>query len=210
MFFRRKESEDLVPGLRLVVGLGNPGRRYDDTRHNVGKMAVRRLGERGNMQFRGSRQLAETARGSIEGTPVLLALPLTFMNESGLAVAKLSSYYKVPTGRMLIVCDDLDLPFGTLRLRPAGSSGGNNGLKSIIAELGRQDFARLRIGVGRPERSAISHVLGSFPPEQARMLIGLLDVALDAILVALKDGVEAAMNEYNRSWMPELESSIET
>ena len=123
------------------------------------------------------------------------------MNESGLAVKRLMAYYKVPPRRLLVVCDDLDIPFGTLRLRPDGSSGGNGGLKSIIRETGTQEFPRLRFGIGRPAHTAVSHVLQDFSAEEASELPALLDVASDAVTATLREGVAAAMNQFNRSWL---------
>jgi PTH1 family peptidyl-tRNA hydrolase len=207
MMFRRR-SVDPPPdsNLYLIVGLGNPGSRYAGTRHNVGFMTVERLAQRHGLRFKGSKQRADIARGAMGETDVLLAMPVTYMNESGIAVSRLVQYYRVPMERLLVVCDDIDIPFGTLRLRPSGSSGGNNGLKSIARELGRQDFARLRLGVGRPAGSAISHVLGGFPADEARVLPALLDRAAEAIEQVVSEGVEAAMNVCNRDWLPSLSS----
>jgi peptidyl-tRNA hydrolase, PTH1 family len=205
-FWRSHHPEEEDGDLRLVVGLGNPGAQYERTRHNVGFMATNALAQRGGGTFRSSKHRADVCRVTIDGVPLILAQPTTFMNDSGSAVSRLLAYYHVPLPRLLIVCDDIELPFGTLRLRPSGSSGGNNGLKSIIAALGTQDFARLRIGVGRGRGDAMRHVLGTFPPEEARLLPALLQIAGDAVLYALQRGVLPAMNEYNRDWLPELES----
>jgi PTH1 family peptidyl-tRNA hydrolase len=132
-----------------------------------------------------------------------MAQPQTFMNESGLAVSRLVQYYRVPLDRLMIVCDDMDLPFGTLRLRPSGSSGGQNGLKSIIEQLGTQEFARLRVGVGRPRGNAVDHVLSRFPPDQEALLPRLVSIAADGTLAGLR-GMRGAMNEFNRDWLPVL------
>jgi PTH1 family peptidyl-tRNA hydrolase len=203
-----REPERIEPDTFMVVGLGNPGSKYRGTRHNVGAMAVERLADRHDLQLRKSKLLAETARGQIGGRAALLALPLTYMNESGLAVSRLANYYKVPPDRTLVVYDEMDLPFGTLRLRPSGSAAGHNGIRSIIQALGTDRFPRLRIGVGRPgeRRAAIGHVLGPFPPEQESALPELLDVAGRAIESALIRGVQQTMNEFNQDWLPELES----
>lgn len=203
-FWRHRREETPDPEALLVVGLGNPGRKYARTRHNVGFMVVEALAERHTMKFGSSKHRADVARGTIEGIPVLLAEPLTYMNESGNAVSRLVQYYKLPLDHLLVVCDDLDLPFGTLRLRPNGSSGGQRGLQSIIQALGTDEFARLRIGVGRPRDSAVGHVLSPFSPEEERFLPSLIDTAADAVTVALRDGVQAAMNRYNRDWLPSL------
>jgi peptidyl-tRNA hydrolase, PTH1 family len=202
-----KGKDDIEPGadLHLVVGLGNPGSRFESTRHNVGFMVVDELARRQRLSFRKQgKHRAESANGEIEGVSVLLARPLTFMNESGYAVSHLLRYYRAPLEQLLIVNDDIDLPFGTLRLRPNGSSGGNQGLNSIVRELGTQEFARLRIGVERPRSSAVSHVLGEFPPEQTRLLPGLIEKAADAVTSVLKNGVQPTMNSFNRNWTEEL------
>ena len=136
--------------------------------------------------------------------PVLLAVPETFMNESGVAVGRLVRYYKVPPEHVLVICDDLDIPFGTLRIRPDGGSGGHNGLKSIIATLGTQQFPRMRVGIGRPAHGAVDHVLGRFSPEEEQVLPRLLDIAVDAAKDAITAGPRDAMNRFNRDWLPSL------
>lgn len=202
-----REPERLAGDVYLVVGLGNPGSRYRGTRHNIGAMAVEALAERHGFSFRKSKLLAETARGEIGGGATVLALPLTYMNDSGEAVSRLASFYKAPAERILVVGDEMDLPFGTLRLRASGSAGGHNGLRSIIQLLGTQGFPRLRIGVGRPgeRRAAVGHVLGPFTKEQEVLLPRLLDVAGRAIESVVSRGVQQSMNEFNRDWLPELE-----
>ncbi|MGH2447504.1 MAG: aminoacyl-tRNA hydrolase [Chloroflexota bacterium] len=198
----RRSGAESTEGLHLVVGLGNPGGKYEATRHNIGWTVVEELGRRHDLRFKGSRQRADVARGTIGGRPVLLALPLTYMNESGLAVSRLLQYYKIPLERLLVVADDLDLPFGTLRTRPGGSSGGQRGIESIIRELGTDQFARLRLGIGRPPGDTINYVLGRFPPNEARDLPAIVRVADDAIESVLWRGVKPAMNEFNKSWLP--------
>ena len=203
-FWKRDALPEADGALRIVVGLGNPGGRYDNTRHNVGFMVVRAIATRFHLHPRRSRHRAEIATGTVGGVPVLLALPITYMNESGNAVRRLLQYYRVPLSQLLVVCDDLDLPFGTLRLRPGGSSGGHNGLKSIIQALGSDQFARLRVGVGRPEASAVGHVLGPFSRDEAALLPALVNTAADATLAWLEGDVTTAMNRFNRDWLPAL------
>jgi PTH1 family peptidyl-tRNA hydrolase len=203
-FWRGKGEEEVIPGLKLVVGLGNPGSQYSFTRHNVGFMVLDRLAERLGARFKSSRQRAQIARGSIAGTSVLLALPVTYMNESGNAVIRLLQYFHIERSDLIVVCDDMDLPFGTIRIRPSGSAGGQNGLKSIIQAIGSDEFTRVRLGVGRPASGAVPHVLGKFPSEEQRRLPALLDVAADAVTAIVSGGVTVAMNEYNRDWLPEL------
>lgn len=202
-FFARRHDEP-TEGMRLVVGLGNPGSRYAGTRHNAGAMAVQLMAQRDGLRMQGSKHAAATARTSVETLPVLLAVPDTFMNESGVAVARLIRYFKVSPEGLLIVCDDLDLPFGSLRVRPDGGSGGHNGLKSIIAAIGTQQFPRVRIGVGRPVHGAIHHVLGRFTPDEERVLPRLLTLAGDAVKVTIASGPHDAMNRFNRDWLPTL------
>jgi PTH1 family peptidyl-tRNA hydrolase len=200
----RQEEEGSGEDLRVVVGLGNPGSKYERTRHNVGFIVVERFAERHSLPFKGSKHHADLARGTVKGMPVAVAMPLTYMNESGFAVRRILTYFKAPVANLLVICDDLDLPFGRLRIRTEGSAGGNRGLKSIIQELGGEDFARLRVGIGRPSGSAKSYVLQRFPAEQEAVLSRLVDVACDAIESILEEGAEAAMNRFNRDWLPEV------
>jgi peptidyl-tRNA hydrolase, PTH1 family len=202
-FFSRRHDA-AADDLQLVIGLGNPGSRFAGTRHNVGAMTVESLAQRNGLRLQGSKHAAATARGSFENVPVLLAVPDTYMNESGVAVARLTRYYKIPPDRLLIICDDLDIPFGTLRIRPDGGSGGHNGLKSIISAIGTQQFPRLRVGVGRPVYGAIDHVLGRFSPEEERLLPRLLQAAGDAANASVVSGPRDAMNRFNRDWLPTL------
>jgi PTH1 family peptidyl-tRNA hydrolase len=204
-FFRRHEEE--VTDLHVVVGLGNPGSRYAGTRHNVGAMVVFAMAQRAGLQLRDSKHASATARTSVGTVPVLLAVPDTFMNESGVAIGRLVRYYKIAPERLLVICDDLDIPFGTLRIRPDGGSGGHNGLKSIIGAIGTQEFPRMRMGVGRPAHGAVDHVLGRFSPEEERILPHLLDVAVDALKDMVTSGPRDAMNRFNRDWLPALADS---
>ncbi len=202
----RHRAEPEAADLRLVVGLGNPGGQYERSRHNAGYMVANEIARRMGVSFHGSRQRADVTRGTLDGIPVMAALPTTFMNNSGEAVTRLLSYYHIPIERLLVIADDLDLPFGTLRVRPDGSSGGNGGLKSIIQHLGTSEFARVRFGVGRPPGDAIPYVLGPFPPDQAVDLPRVVSIAADAVEATLRDGARAAMNRYNRDWLPEIKS----
>lgn len=198
------ETDEANDGLYLVVGLGNPGGKYESTRHNIGFMVVERFAERLGVSFKSSKHRADTARGTVSGVSVLLAEPLTFMNDSGIAVRRLLEYYKVPPHRMIVVCDDLDLPFGRLRIRTDGSSGGNGGLKSVIREIGTDAFTRLRVGIDRPSIPARAYVLQPFTREQETVLPALVEVACDAIEAILAQGPTSAMNEFNRDWLPAL------
>lgn len=188
-----------MPETYLIVGLGNPGARYENTRHNVGFKVVERLAQKHGLSFSKTEHHAQTASGTILGKRVLLAKPLTFMNLSGDAVQPLASFYKIPPEQMLIVADDIDLPLGTLRLRKSGSSGGQNGLKHILQRLGTQEIARARFGVGRPpgQRGAADHVLAPFKGDEAILAVEVSDRAVQAIETWLTDGIEMAMTRYN-------------
>ena len=192
---------------RVVIGLGNPGREYSATRHNVGHWCIDRLAEvHAAGRFRRTR-LAEVADGTIGGRRVVLAKPRTYVNESGRAVTSLMTKYRAAPGDLLVVYDEMDLPVGSIRLRARGGSGGHNGMKSIIDATGTQEFARLRIGVGRPARSGdeVGHVLGSMPREERARVDDAVSRAAEAIEAALRDGVVEAMNRFNvnpPAWSP--------
>jgi PTH1 family peptidyl-tRNA hydrolase len=183
----------------LIVGLGNPGRRYQHTRHNVGFMVIERLARRlprGTERSRFQAQFVETRDGDAR---VVLARPQTYMNDSGVAVAQLMRWHKVTREQVLLVYDELDLPFGAIRLRAEGSAGGHNGMKSVIAHLHSQAFPRLRVGIGRPPTGAtVPYVLSSFSDAERRGLDAILERAADAALSWRREGIVAAMNDYNR------------
>lgn len=184
----------------LIVGLGNPGERYRDTRHNIGFMCVQSLASRHGIQGRGeTRMKAIVGRGRIAGKNVTIAQPLTYMNLSGEAVQAITSYYKIPLEHTLVVLDDAALPFGRIRFRPEGSAGSHNGLKSIIAHLNSQAFPRLRVGIGEPEgrQEMRDFVLARFTPEEQAGLPCLVATCADAMEHWLTCGIESAMNRYN-------------
>lgn len=179
---------------RLVVGLGNPGREYADTRHNVGFQILDRLADRARADWRHEKRWqADVAR--VEQTYLLK--PLTYMNLSGQAVRAVSDFYKIEAGETLVVLDDLALPLGRLRLRKSGSSGGHNGLQSIIDHLGTAAVPRLRVGIGSATGGTVEHVLGRFALEEREPLAHSLARAMEAIDCAQTRGLEAAMNTYN-------------
>ena len=182
----------------LIVGLGNPGKEYADTRHNVGFRCVELLARRAGLTWEKPRLKAEQTRGTIVGREVVLAKPTTYMNLSGVAVAQLVRWYKVPLDQLLIVHDDLDLPFGQLRLRAEGSAGGQNGMGSIVEHLGTRAVQRLKIGISRPTRGdPKDYVLARFTKEQAAELPDIIDRAADAVELWLTEGIIPAMNKYN-------------
>lgn len=184
--------------MKLVVGLGNPGSRYANTRHNVGFMLLDRLARRSGVVLARKQCSAQVAAGTVAGERVCLAKPQTYMNLSGEAVACLLRFYKLSPAELLVAYDDRDLAAGRVRLRETGSAGGHRGMESIIAVLGTADFPRLRIGIGRPaDLDAVDHVLGSFSAEEKPVMEAALDRALEALECALREGLVAAMNKYN-------------
>ncbi len=182
----------------LIVGLGNPGRRYRGTRHSVGHEVVQRLAERLGVSLEPS-AWARTGRARIGTSAVLLAIPDTYMNVSGHAVRDLLRRNRRRPGDLLVVHDDLDLPLGRLRLRPGNGAGGHNGIRSIIDELGTGRFARLRIGIGRPPEGIdpVEFVLARFTPDERPAIDAAVDRAADAAVTVARDGLAAAMNRYN-------------
>ena len=186
--------------MKLIVGLGNPGAKYRGTRHNVGFEVVDELARRRGLEFGSSPTDALMARERGPGARVMLAKPLTYMNRSGSAVAVLTHYYRIEPSALLVVADDVNLPVGRLRARRRGSDGGHNGFASIIAELGSDAFARLRIGVGRghAERRLASHVLARFDTREQEDVAAALERAAGAVEAFVVDGIDAMMNRFNR------------
>jgi PTH1 family peptidyl-tRNA hydrolase len=182
----------------LVAGLGNPGEEYARTRHNLGFRVADELARRHGLGFRRARYRAQEASGQIAGVPVRLLKPQTYMNESGFAVNRASAFHKVPIERILVVHDDIDLPLARLRFRDGGSSGGNNGVRSVIASMRGDRFWRLKIGVGRPRPdAAIDHVLTPFRKDEAPLVDEAIARAADAVESFLADGPIAAMNAFS-------------
>ena len=184
----------------LVVFLGNPGRQYEGSRHNVGFMTADVLEKRLNLRINRLKSRALTARCTLGGTGALLAKPQTYMNLSGEAVRPLADFYKVAPTRILVVSDEVALPLGQLRLRHGGSAGGHNGLKSIIAALGTDAFPRLRIGVGappHPDYDMVDWVLSGFHGQDEKDILAAVRRAAEAVECCLADGVDTAMNRFN-------------
>jgi peptidyl-tRNA hydrolase, PTH1 family len=183
--------------MKVVVGLGNPGAKYDGTRHNVGFAVVDGLAAgpgAGRFQSRFQAQVAELNEG---GQKVLLVKPETFMNLSGRCVRQILDYYQVPPADLLVVCDDINLPLGKLRVRARGTHGGHNGLRNIQEHLGTTDYARLRIGVDAPRDDAVDHVLGRFKAAERPVIEDAVSLAVQAVAVWARQGIEACMNRYN-------------
>lgn len=187
--------------MTIVVGLGNPGRRYQGTRHNIGFAVADEVARRQQAGFEPGRADTLTARRGRGPQSLLVVKPLTMMNLSGEAVAGVAGFYKVEPPAILVVADDVNLPLGRLRLRARGTAGGHNGFRSIIASLGTGEFPRLRVGVGRgdPRRDLADHVLARFDDDEREAVDRAIARAADAVETFLAEGIEAAMNRYNRA-----------
>jgi PTH1 family peptidyl-tRNA hydrolase len=191
----------------LIVGLGNPGQRYRNNRHNVGFQCLDRLARLHRLEFDKRQKKGKLALGQIEGCSVILLKPQTFMNESGQSVAPVAQFYQVPPERTLVILDDLDLPQGTVRLRAFGGSGGHGGMRSIIRQLGTQQFARVRIGIGRPpgRMDPADYVLQDFRPQEQELVTEICNWVAQAIQCWLDEGIEIAMTQYNRDLLERTE-----
>lgn len=194
------EENHLITDTYLITGLGNPGREYITNRHNVGFMLVDRLAARLETAFSRLESKALLAKTQYQGKRIILAKPQTYMNLSGQAVSSLFRFYKLPLSHVLVAYDDVDLPFGTIRLRPKGGSAGQKGMRSIIERLGSQDFPRLRIGIGRPpgRMDAAAYVLQDFSSFETKLLEEILTQGSDAVLHYITHGIESAMTIYNQ------------
>jgi peptidyl-tRNA hydrolase, PTH1 family len=183
----------------LVAGLGNPGPQYAGNRHNCGFMTADVLAGRTSARFSRDRSRALVAAGRLVGVMVTLAKPQSFMNLSGGPVAAVRSYYKVPADRLIVVHDELDLPFGVVRLKQGGGDGGHNGLKSVTAALGTRDYLRVRVGIGRPpgRMDPAEYVLRDFAPAERKLLPEVLERSADAVEALMMRGLAAAQNEFH-------------
>jgi peptidyl-tRNA hydrolase, PTH1 family len=196
---RRKGSTGMTGDRWLIAGLGNPGPGYAGNRHNVGAMVADVLAERIGARFRAGKFQAAVAEGRLAGQPVTLGKPLTYMNLSGGPVAGLAGYYRIPAGQIVVIHDELDLPFGTIRLKRGGGDNGHNGLRSVTASLGTREYYRVRFGIGRPpgRMDPAVFVLRDFSAAERKELPFLLDRAADAAEVLLADGLAAAQNAFH-------------
>ena len=185
----------------IVLGLGNPGAEYKNTRHNVGWWCLDELAKRTNAEFDRKRKEVKFAEVEIMGREVVLAYPRTFMNNSGLALSYLQNRFKTKSDQILVITDDINLPPGKVRIRSKGSAGGHNGLKSIITSLGTNEYARIRIGVGSPDSSSeqVRHVLGTFKPETRELVDAAVIRASDATELIVQNAIDEAMNKYNNN-----------
>jgi PTH1 family peptidyl-tRNA hydrolase len=184
--------------VKLVVGLGNPGTQYAETRHNLAWMVLDRVADRAGKGGRGrDRDASSVLEIRAGGQELVLAKPQTYMNDSGRAVRRLLQSYHVPLVDLLVVADDFSLPFGKLRFREAGSHGGHNGLRSIIGDLNSEKFSRLRVGIGEPGRGAVDHVLSRFTADETARLPILLDASAEAVETWVRQGTSKAANRFN-------------
>ncbi len=183
--------------MKAVVGLGNPGKKYDGTRHNVGFAVIDALAAGPDVSSFQARFQAQIAEMFVDGHKVLLIKPETFMNLSGRSVRKTIDFYQLPHEDLLVIADDMNLALGRLRLRAKGTHGGHNGLRDIQSHLGTTEYSRLRIGVDSPRDDAVDHVLGRFRPSERPRIDEALQTAVEAVLVWIRQGIEKSMNEYN-------------
>jgi len=191
----------------LIVGLGNPGLQYQASRHNIGFMLVSHLAEKLDIAFTRVQSKALVTKSNYQGRSLILAKPQTYMNLSGQAVSSLVRFYKIQLDNLLVVYDDVDLPYGRIRIRPSGGSAGQKGMQSIIGQLGTQEFPRMRMGVGRPpgSKGAASYVLRDFSGEDAEFLPPILDRGVEAVITYITEDLTTAMNRYNSKTDDDME-----
>jgi len=197
--------------MKLIVGLGNPGNQYAHNRHNVGFMCVSHFAKERAWSFEKKEGLARTAHGRLDGEEIILARPQTFMNTSGEAVKKLVIKYRIKPEDLIVIHDEMDLQLGNIRIRQGGSSAGHNGIESVIYEIGTPNFIRLRVGVGHPcdassegQKQVINHVLGDFQGAEDTTIKKVIDEVDHALTTLIRDGIERAMNQFNKSNSPNL------
>jgi len=185
--------------LKLIAGLGNPGRAYAATRHNIGFMVVDRLAADYGIGVERSKFNARFGRGTIEGRAVILAKPQAYMNRSGLPLSQLTRFFKIPCTDLIVIHDDMDIAFGRIKIKQKGGSGGHKGIRSLREAFGDDRFVRVRVGVGRPtaHQDAADYVLANFSPAERRMLDEVIAQAREAVVTILREGAQVAMNRFN-------------
>jgi peptidyl-tRNA hydrolase, PTH1 family len=192
--------------MKLITGLGNPGRNYALNRHNLGFQCINFIAKKHSIPVKQTQCQSKIGKGRIAETDIILAKPRTYVNNSGDAVASLMKKYHIPAENIVIIYDDMDLPVGKIRIRPGGNAGGHKGIKSIISSLGHRDFCRIKIGIGRPvadesdeidETDIVDYVLSNFSTGEQEKIDAALKTAADAVKCIISDGVTAAMNKYN-------------
>jgi peptidyl-tRNA hydrolase, PTH1 family len=196
--FHRKTAQPAPSDRWLVIGLGNPGREYEQSRHNVGFLVIDELGRRNGVRVTDRAAKSLTGRVRAGDRELVLAKPQTMMNLSGLAAKALRAKYGVPLERTLVIHDELDLPFGRLRIRKGGSSAGNHGMDSVIASFGAKDFIRFRVGIGRPPGNGVDYVLSPFTGNERVQVPNIVNRVADAVLFTIEHGLDRAMTEFNR------------
>jgi len=184
---------------KIIAGLGNPGKNYAQTRHNIGFLVVEALASKFLLSMDKTRFDAEYVKTRIKGQELFLVKPLSYMNKSGFPIHRFASYYKVDIEDIIIVHDDMDLAFGKIKIVKSRGHGGHNGVRSIVDTFGKKDCTRIRVGVGHPGsgRDVTGHVLGSFSPDEIKLLDSCIDTASDACLYIIENGTTAAMNRFN-------------
>jgi PTH1 family peptidyl-tRNA hydrolase len=189
----------MADGRWLIVGLGNPGPEYAGNRHNAGRMVAELLAQRMGASFKRHRSRADIAEGTLAGVPVTIGIPRSYMNLSGGPVAALRDFYKIPPERIVVVHDELDVPFGEIRLKRGGGAGGHNGLRSVSASIGSPDYSRVRLGIGRPpgRMDPADFVLRDFGSAERKELPLLIERGADAVEALLRDGLEPAQNAFH-------------
>jgi len=195
--------------LKLIVGLGNPGKAYAHNRHNIGFRCINHLARLHSISMKQHQCRCQVGTGEIAGVEVLLAKPKTFVNLSGEAVGRLMRKYKIQVNDLIVICDDLDLPLGKLRLRPGGSAGGHKGINSIISALGSDDFCRIKVGIGRPTKEygtaitdedvIVGYVLSDFTPQEEAIIKPAIAKVAEAIKSIITEGITSAMNKFNQA-----------
>ncbi|MDZ4993529.1 aminoacyl-tRNA hydrolase [Clostridium perfringens] len=181
----------------LIVGLGNPGKQYEQTRHNIGFDVIDYMANKYNIDVNREKFKGLCGEGFIENKKVILLKPLTYMNLSGESIRELANFYKLENDEIIVVYDDISLDIGKLRIREKGSAGGHNGIKSIIQNLGGDEFPRVKVGVGQPKDNLVNHVLGKFSKEDREHIEKVIPVVSDAITEIVKNGAKESMNKFN-------------
>lgn len=187
----------------MIAGLGNPGKNYANTRHNVGFMAINRLQKEFNAENEKRKFTSKIAEAQIDNQKVLLVKPMSFMNNSGSPIKEIMDFYRLPAENLLVIYDDMDLPLGSIRIRPEGSAGGHKGLADIINKLGTDKIPRIRIGIGRPKEGEdpTEYVLGRFTDEEQLIIRQLLDKLKEIIICIIKEGYPKAMSIFNKEYL---------
>lgn len=181
----------------LIVGLGNIGKEYDNTRHNIGFQTIDYISSKYNIEINRTKFKGIYGDGVIDGKKVILLKPTTYMNLSGESIREVMNFYKISEEELIVIYDDISLPVGKIRIREKGSAGGHNGIKSIIANIGSDKFPRVKIGIGQPEHGLVNHVLGKFTAEENEVLNKVMPACSDAVAEMVKNSVKDSMNKYN-------------